>query len=73
MSVSDVSNLKDVFLTFHIDYRMYSASALSANATIRSAVAAAFPLFTVQLFTNVNGRISFFVLYLNTDYVNSWV
>ena len=33
---------------------MYSASALSANTAIRSAVAAAFPLFTVQLFTNVS-------------------
>ena len=39
---------------FYIDYRMYSASALSANTAIRSAVAAAFPLFTVQLFTNVS-------------------
>ncbi len=34
-------------------YRMYSASALAANTVIRSAVAAGFPLFTNQLFTNV--------------------
>ena len=32
---------------------MYSASAFAANAFVRSATAAAFPLFTVQLFTNV--------------------
>lgn len=30
-------------------YLMYAASALSANTIIRSAVAAAFPLFTVQM------------------------
>ena len=58
----------DVFLTF-FDYRMYSASALSANTAIRSATAAAFPLFTVQLFTNVSRSRSFFVFYLNADYV----
>ena len=62
VTVSGVFILLDVFLTFHIDYRMYSASALSANAAIRSAVAAAFPLFTVQLFTNVSGRIFLFRL-----------
>ena len=38
---------------------MYSASALAANTATRSAVAAAFPLFTVQLFTNVS-RYGFF-------------
>lgn len=32
---------------------MYSASAFAANTFIRSLVAAAFPLFTVQFFTNV--------------------
>jgi len=42
------------FLSYLVDtYLMYSASALSANTAIRSAVAAAFPLFTVQLFTNL--------------------
>lgn len=34
--------------------RMYSASAFAANTMVRSAVAAAFPLFTVQMFTKVN-------------------
>ena len=43
-----------MLLTFYIDYRMYSASAFAANAIVRSAAAAAFPLFTVQLFTNVS-------------------
>lgn len=32
---------------------MYSASAFAANAIVRCAAAAAFPLFTVQMFTNV--------------------
>lgn len=32
---------------------MYSASALAANAFIRSAVGAAFPLFTNQMFHNL--------------------
>jgi hypothetical protein len=32
---------------------MYSASAFAANAAVRAVVAAAFPLFTVQMFTNV--------------------
>ena len=54
----------DIFLTFYIDYRMYSASAFAANAFVRSAVAAAFPLFTVQLFTNVSHSSSFFRLLL---------
>ena len=63
-----VSDLMDIFLTFYIDYSMYSASALSANTAIRSAVAAAFPLFTVQLFTNVSRCSFFLVLYSNTDY-----
>ena len=40
---------------------MLIASALSANAAIRSAVTAAFPLFTVQLVTNVNRSCFFFV------------
>ncbi|KIK54761.1 hypothetical protein GYMLUDRAFT_176754 [Collybiopsis luxurians FD-317 M1] len=42
------------FLSYLIDtYLMYSASAFSANTTIRSLVAAAFPLFTVQMYTNL--------------------
>ena len=49
--LTGVSDFMNIFLTFYIDY---NASALSANAAIRSAVAAAFPLFTVQLFTNVS-------------------
>ena len=40
---------------------MYSASAFAANAIVRSFTAAVFPLFTVQLFTNV---IRFFCLLL---------
>jgi MFS transporter, DHA1 family, multidrug resistance protein len=32
---------------------MYSASALAANTIVRSAIGAAFPLFTVQMFTKV--------------------
>ena len=76
VGVSGVSDSKKIFLIFHIDYRMYSAFALSANAGIRSAVAAAFPLFTVQLFTNASRCSSVFVFYLNADCVgarNSWV
>ena len=73
--------LRDVFLTFLISiFRMYSASALSANTAIRSAVAAAFPLFTVQLFTNVSPiLIPFSCSTLTTDimflgfFPNSWV
>ncbi|KAF7378465.1 MFS general substrate transporter [Mycena sanguinolenta] len=34
-------------------FRMYSASAFAANTFCRSLVAAAFPLFTVQFFTNL--------------------
>ncbi|TFK32378.1 MFS polyamine transporter [Crucibulum laeve] len=42
------------FLSYIVDtYLMFSASALAANTVIRSAVAAAFPLFTVQMFTNL--------------------
>ncbi|KAJ3535277.1 hypothetical protein NMY22_g6556 [Coprinellus aureogranulatus] len=42
------------FLTYLVDtYLMYSASALAANTVVRSAVAAAFPLFTTQMFTNL--------------------
>ncbi|KAF9446057.1 MFS general substrate transporter [Macrolepiota fuliginosa MF-IS2] len=42
------------FLSYLVDtYLMYSASAFSANTICRSAVAAAFPLFTVQMFTNM--------------------
>ncbi|RDB16604.1 hypothetical protein Hypma_002799 [Hypsizygus marmoreus] len=42
------------FLSYVVDtYLMYSASAFAANTIIRSAVAAAFPLFTVQMFTNL--------------------
>jgi MFS transporter, DHA1 family, multidrug resistance protein len=32
---------------------MYSASAMAANTMFRSAIAAVFPLFTVQMFTKV--------------------
>ncbi|XP_006463626.1 hypothetical protein AGABI2DRAFT_225490, partial [Agaricus bisporus var. bisporus H97] len=39
------------FLSYLVDtYLMYSASAFAANTFLRSAVAAAFPLFTVQMF-----------------------
>ncbi|KAJ2916645.1 hypothetical protein MD484_g3772, partial [Candolleomyces efflorescens] len=42
------------FLSYLVDtYLMYSASALAANTIVRSAVAAAFPLFTVQMFNNL--------------------
>jgi hypothetical protein len=33
---------------------MFSASAFAANTIVRSGVAAAFPLFTVQMFTEVD-------------------
>ncbi|KAF8649063.1 hypothetical protein AX16_006036 [Volvariella volvacea WC 439] len=39
------------FLSYLVDtYLMYSASAFAANTVVRSAVAAAFPLFTTQMF-----------------------
>ncbi|GAA5863585.1 hypothetical protein JCM3774_006537 [Rhodotorula dairenensis] len=42
------------FLTYLVEvYLMYSASALSGNTVVRSAVAAAFPLFITQMFTNL--------------------
>lgn len=42
------------FLSYLVDtYLMYSASAFAANTFIRSAVAAGFPLFTVQMFTKL--------------------
>ncbi|KAF9458424.1 multidrug transporter [Collybia nuda] len=42
------------FLSYLVDtYLMFSASAFAANTMIRSAVAAAFPLFTVQMFTKL--------------------
>ncbi|KAK7052563.1 MFS general substrate transporter [Favolaschia claudopus] len=42
------------FLGYMVEtYLMYSASAFAANTFIRSIAAAAFPLFTVQFFTNV--------------------
>ncbi|KAI0061389.1 MFS polyamine transporter [Artomyces pyxidatus] len=42
------------FLSYLVDtYLMYSASAFSANTIVRSAVGAAFPLFTVQMFENL--------------------
>jgi len=47
---------------------MYSASALAANTVIRSAVAAAFPLFTVQMFTNVRSPLPLFPLSLLNEY-----
>ncbi|KAJ3562188.1 hypothetical protein NP233_g9733 [Leucocoprinus birnbaumii] len=40
------------FLSYLVDtYLMYSASAFAANTICRSTIAAAFPLFTVQMFT----------------------
>jgi len=42
------------FLSYLIDtYLMYSASAFAANTTVRSLVAAAFPLFTVQMYNGL--------------------
>ncbi|KAH7890654.1 MFS polyamine transporter [Phlebopus sp. FC_14] len=42
------------FFTYIIDtYMMFSASALAGHTIIRSAVSAAFPLFTVQMFTKL--------------------
>ncbi|KAG6910333.1 hypothetical protein DXG01_011401 [Tephrocybe rancida] len=42
------------FLSYLVDtYLMYSASAFAANTMIRSATAAAFPLFTTQMFRNL--------------------
>ncbi|KAG5351224.1 hypothetical protein C0989_007375 [Termitomyces sp. Mn162] len=42
------------FLSYLVDtYLMYSASAFAANTVVRSAVAAAFPLFTTQMFRNL--------------------
>ncbi|KAI5831965.1 MFS general substrate transporter [Schizophyllum commune Tattone D] len=42
------------FLSYLVDtYLHYSASAFSVNTTIRSLVAAAFPLFTTQMFTEL--------------------
>lgn len=42
------------FLSYLVDtYLMYSASAFAANTFCRSALAAAFPLFTVQMFTTL--------------------
>ncbi|KAG5644441.1 hypothetical protein DXG03_008536 [Asterophora parasitica] len=54
------------FLSYLVDtYLMYSASAFAANTMIRSAVAAAFPLFTTQMFTNmgVNWALTLFGLF----------
>ncbi|KAH9476296.1 Ascochitine biosynthesis cluster MFS transporter [Psilocybe cubensis] len=42
------------FLSYVVDtYLMYSASAFAANTMVRSAVAAAFPMFTTQMFTKL--------------------
>ncbi|KAK2462833.1 hypothetical protein APHAL10511_005145 [Amanita phalloides] len=42
-------------LSYLVDtYLMYSASAFAVNTIVRSAVAAAFPLFTVQMFTKLH-------------------
>ncbi|KAF7368736.1 MFS general substrate transporter [Mycena venus] len=42
------------FLAYLVEtYLMYSASAFAANTIVRSLFAAAFPLFTVQFFTNL--------------------
>ncbi|TFK65925.1 MFS general substrate transporter [Pluteus cervinus] len=49
-----VSGVFMAFLSYLVDtYLMYSASAFAANTFIRSAVAAAFPLFTTQMFRNL--------------------
>ncbi|KAK7470096.1 hypothetical protein VKT23_001536 [Stygiomarasmius scandens] len=41
-------------LSYLVDtYLMYSASAFAANTVVRSLVGAAFPLFTVQMYTNL--------------------
>ena len=41
--------------TFLVDtYLGYTASALAASTMVRSAVGAAFPLFTTQMFENVS-------------------
>jgi hypothetical protein len=40
---------------------MYAASAFAANNMIRSGVAAAFPLFTTQMFKGVSQLATFFV------------
>lgn len=48
--------------TYLVDvYLMYTASALAASTMIRSAVGAAFPLFTTQMFQNVSKAFGSFV------------
>ena len=74
--VVDCVNLV-VIKTNVFSIRMYSASAFAANTFCRSAVAAAFPLFTVQMFTTVCRCIflAFSTLSLTTSHFssNSWV
>ncbi|KAL6304116.1 MFS polyamine transporter [Sparassis latifolia] len=42
------------FISYLVDtYLLYAASALSANTLVRSAIAAGFPLFTVQMYDNL--------------------
>ncbi|KAF5372326.1 hypothetical protein D9615_009282 [Tricholomella constricta] len=49
-----ISTIFMSFLSYIVDtYLMYSASAFAANTMVRSAVAAAFPLFTTQMFTKM--------------------
>ncbi|KAJ7768095.1 major facilitator superfamily domain-containing protein [Mycena maculata] len=49
-----ISSIFISFLSYLVDtYLMYSASAFAANTFCRSLVAAAFPLFTVQMFTKL--------------------
>ncbi|KAF8168994.1 major facilitator superfamily domain-containing protein [Mycena galopus ATCC 62051] len=49
-----ISSIFISFLSYLVDtYVMYSASAFAANTFCRSLVAAAFPLFTVQMFTKL--------------------
>ncbi|KAF9044209.1 MFS polyamine transporter [Panaeolus papilionaceus] len=50
-----ISTIFMSFLSYLVDtYLMYAASAFAANTIIRSAVAAAFPLFTTQMFTKMH-------------------
>ena len=49
---------------------MYSASAFAANTILRSGVAAAFPLFVVQMFTKVSS-ICFYIA-LPSNFPLAW-
>lgn len=45
-------------------YQKYAASAFAANTMIRSGVAAAYPLFTTQMFQNVSHELYLLALFL---------